>query len=248
MKYVCFGKTPLYERERLAAVLAAMLDSDTAPTHWGTEDGGKREVIDLTAMLSLVEGTPSTRELYLQRRTAPSWAGSVRLSRRPGISLVGTFQTTTMFDMLDDAFCPDVAVAWLGPELPQSWSDVDERDVCYIAACASLAPVDYYRVGPRGLSLRTVFGPHYVDQFGRDALLDTPATLTELEWGGVRIELTSGRFDEHLDEALATWRAAMTHLEPAGIFAPPKIDEERHRIRLQTTRPGGGPSAVSSPR
>ncbi len=80
--------------------------------------------------------------------------------------------------------------------------------------------------GPRGLALRSYFGEHFIKLFGEELLLTVPppARCDVIRPGElVRIDLCERPWTADAKTAAASWRAAMAHLEPAGVFAIPQI-------------------------
>jgi hypothetical protein len=72
--------------------------------------------------------------------------------------------------------------------------------------------------------------------------------VAELDWGGIRIDLTDDMLSAEPDQLVDTWLAAMRHLESAKLIATPKFDEDgrtvefepsSHWVNLQST-PGRG--------
>ena len=104
-----------------------------------------------------------------------------------------------------------------------------ESDLAVIVTGSYLG--SYHRLGPQALGTRTTFGPHYVEQFGRERLLSTPVHVTELDWGGIQLDLVEEPWTASMEDLVGAWRRGMEHLAPAGIFAEVQIDEERKRIR-----------------
>ncbi|MEZ5119957.1 MAG: hypothetical protein R2686_08660 [Candidatus Nanopelagicales bacterium] len=137
---------------------------------------------------------------------------------------------------LDAVLVPDISIVKFGKDAPHldngqpTWSTDSERLLHRVNSCTP-AYSDYFRIGPRGLGTRTTFGPHYVEQFGRERLLSTPVHVTELEWGGIQLDLVEEPWNASEEDLVAAWERGMEHLAPAGIFAEVKIDEERKRIR-----------------
>ncbi len=110
---------------------------------------------------------------------------------------------------------------------------------------SSLAPRDYYRQGPRGLTMRTWIGPHYVSQFGDERLRTTPVDVAATRWGGYRLDLVPEPWDADLPTLLAAWRRGMAHLAVAGVLALPVV--RAGRVRDWTCGPGcavGGTAAA----
>jgi hypothetical protein len=72
--------------------------------------------------------------------------------------------------------------------------------------------------GINGLSTRTYFGPNYIEQLGREFLMATPALVTELAWGGIRIDLHERPWEATPQELLAVYHPAMRHLRQSPVL------------------------------
>lgn len=123
-------------------------------------------------------------------------------------------------DRLCEVLTPDVAFVNNLVVPPPGSNDDDARLQSVMNLAARATPEKYRNVGPGGLAMRTHFGPFLVAQIGRERLLSLPAPtrVTELAWGGVRIDLVPEPWlasQASLRQAFATTRA---HLEPAQFF------------------------------
>lgn len=232
IKYRSAGTMPLFDASNLAGALKVLSESDVAATHWSSSDGGPRVPFDADDITALVDGSPSNHAVYVFRSTNPRWEFSASLSRRPFLFFDGDASdsadvsaiATTLVE-LDNLYEPDISSTWFGPELEWTWSTPHQRDLLRLLHAVLLAPSDYYRMGPGGLGVRTLLGPHYVKQFGRDRLLGTPVHIMELAWGGVRLDLVEDPWNTSMERLVDAWRRGMEHLSPAGIFADVEIDE-----------------------
>lgn len=78
-----------------------------------------------------------------------------------------------------------------------------------------------------GLSWRTVFGPHYIKHLGRDFLLNIPnVIITELDWGGIRIDLAEKPWELSYDELYEIWKPAYDYLSTSEYYATEEIDKD----------------------
>ena len=138
----------------------------------------------------------------------------------------------TLFEFTDklvQIFKPDVASIHIDPPLPvDPWETALEAVTAQVAYSSYLVPVDYFKVGPKGLAMRTYFGPHYVKQFGQALLMSTPSTQTTLQpWGGVRLDLSETPWTLTEHELVENWQTAMAHLRPAKVFAEVEVYQNR---------------------
>lgn len=233
--YSAFGLTPLFEPPHLAALVKTLISSDVGPTHWSTSDGGAKTPIAVDDIVSVAHGVPSTIGMFLSRRSSPKTDVDLDLGRRPSVTLQA-FANGSEFQgiaglshTLDSVFHPDLSACWTAQRTQRPWENTLERDLAVIVTGSYLG--SYHRLGPQALGTRTTFGPHYVEQFGRERLLSTPVHVTELDWGGIQLDLVEEPWTASMEDLVGAWRRGMEHLAPAGIFAEVQIDEERKRIR-----------------
>jgi uncharacterized protein YjbI with pentapeptide repeats len=111
-------------------------------------------------------------------------------------------------------------IVWSRPGLSKQDAKLDRL----MDSCGVVYPREFRPNGPLGLGLRTYFGADVLDFIGRDTLLAAPARATELDWGGIRIDLW--KEVEELDGSVALvhrWKTAMDYFEPLDVFAHPTI-------------------------
>ncbi|MBN1046989.1 hypothetical protein DVW08_16780 [Clostridium botulinum] len=83
----------------------------------------------------------------------------------------------------------------------------------------SEAPVSFLPDGPLGVSLRTYFNEEIINLFGREFLLNTPAYVKELKWGGIRIDLVKEPWNIDMKVMFDSWRKVMKYLNEANVFS-----------------------------
>lgn len=226
------GGRPFYHREVLAAVVGALAaDPLFAPQTWGL-DARSAFPFDARKVASAAEGSPSFYMLQLRRKKRIRHDSLVHLSDKPGLVVEPPPKTPPadrrhLFDLGDAlaaAYQPDIGWAHI---FVRPGPDVDEDAATNKLMDASVvgSGLEYDESGPGGLGLRTYLGPRVVEAVGRQLLLSTPAHVTELSWGGVRLDLAAEPWDAVRGELLAAWRAATEHLRPARVFSEARLDE-----------------------
>ena len=69
------------------------------------------------------------------------------------------------------------------------WNTERERLHKWMNMCAQPIPVRFLPSGPLGIGTRTYFSSHVLDMFDKELLVNSPAVVSELNWGGVCIDL-----------------------------------------------------------
>jgi hypothetical protein len=215
-----------------------------APTAWGLSERSKepysREAI-WERLFSDGEQPFSQTRLYLHRNKAPKYSASLSLGDRPRVAFeldpkLTEARREEVFRFGDDLaanFRPDIGITHIWsravPEQgdERAWAVDDARDAELLFSSALLAPVDYFDTGPSGFGMRTYLGPHYVEQFGRERIESLPLVVTKQGWGGYRVDLVAERWKADVATLLAAWRAGMSHVKEAGVFAEPIVRNGR---------------------
>jgi hypothetical protein len=220
------GDRPLFRQDVLRPVLEAIqADPALAAEEWGLDEQSLRP-IDLDQAASVARGVSSPHMLRLQRGKRVRQSTLIRLNRYPAVITEVPPATPPqdwhhLFefgDPLARAFRPDVAWVHVFRTDGEPVSGGDPRRFEMDMGVTGSGPV-YDEDGPGGLGMRTYIGPHLVEAFGRDRLLSTPVPSTELDWGGVRLDLVERPWEAPEAELLAAWQAAMSHLRPAEVFS-----------------------------
>lgn len=234
------GTNPL-NNEALFTELLDIIESYTefAPQFWSLAERGKLSY-NRDDILNIVRGitTRMTCErIYLKRNKAAKYVGSIGVMPKQYINFefdpkLNSKHYPALFEFADrlvQVFKPDVASVHIDtPVYPRPFESSEHKNSRAVSSTASLAPVDYFDVGPKGLAMRTYLGPHYVKQFGRELLLSTPKTQTELQtWGGIRLDLSEAPWDLTEKALIEHWQTAMTHLRPAKVFADLEVYQNR---------------------
>ena len=116
------------------------------------------------------------------------------------------------------------------------WVTDEDRILRWMSFCAQPIPVRFRANGPLGLGTRTYFGGEILSLIDHSLLLATPASVTELPWGGIRIDLADDLWDLDQSTLLQRWQRAMEHLAPSGIFAEPVFDKDNRTVDFKPSR------------
>jgi hypothetical protein len=227
------GGRPFYLREVLAPVVEALGASPLfAPESWGLNEQSSFP-FDAEEVSAVAEGKPAFYMLQLRRKKRLKHTAVIRLSNKPGLIVELPPATPAadwrhlfeLGDTLADAYRPDIGWAHLFSKTGPPATDEDHATQLLMDACVVGSGADYDNAGPGNLGMRTYVGPRIVEMVGRDLLLSTPAEVTELAWGGVRLDLVAEPWAAERAALLAAWRGATEHLRPARVFSKVELDE-----------------------
>ena len=226
------GTTPLFRVNVLTAILDA-LESDPllAPESYSTQERTNLPYRRSEVLSIIQDEQPCAKDIFIRhskptRYEAMLVVGSapyVRVNFDPKIARKHWAAFFALADKLVAAFRPDVATVHIWHPWKDPPTDPDDADLLLTARCANLIPASYYKGGPRGLAMRTYFGPHYIAQFGRAFLLDTPAVVTEGPADKLRIDLEKDPWALDVPSLLAAWRRAMAHMRQSPVLATVQV-------------------------
>lgn len=92
--------------------------------------------------------------------------------------------------------------------------------------CGQPYSAEFRSNGPFGVGLRTYFGEQLIEMFGRDFLMNTPAHVVGLEWGGIRIDLVEEPWKIDETTLMEKWKEVMAYLGQKDLFAKYEIRED----------------------
>lgn len=98
--------------------------------------------------------------------------------------------------------------------------------------CSQPTPAKLIANGPYGIGMRNYFGSDIIELFGRDILQNAPAVVSELKWGGLRIDLADKPWKADPEKLLNNWTKIMNKLEPPHLFSKPDFDDKESIIRF----------------
>lgn len=234
IRFEMTGEQPFYERTVLAPVIEALCaNASFVPEEMGLGEHSGRP-FDIAEALLNAGGKSSQHMLRLERKSRLNHTTLVRLNNMPGLIVELSKATPAadwrqLFDLADslaEAYRPDIAWVHLYSSVEPPVDSDEDKTQALMDAVVVGSGINYMDDGPGGLGLRTYVGPRLVDLIGRDLLLSTPVSLTELSWGGVRLDLVAEPWQATQSELHAAWLGATAHLRPAGVFSEAVIDED----------------------
>jgi hypothetical protein len=221
------GEGHLYQRDALSPIIQTLAAAPLfAPETWGLDERSAFP-FDLKRAISNANGKASQFMLQLRRKRRLKYTAFIRLSDRPAFAIELSEKTPAadwphlfaLGDLLTAAYQPDIAWAHLFAKVKPPLTSTEGETQRLMDIGVGAFDHHYIDYGPGGLGLRTYFGPRIISLFGRDLLLSTPAQITELDWGGIRLDLVAEPWKAAQGDLRAAWRAAMEHLRPAQVFA-----------------------------
>ena len=87
----------------------------------------------------------------------------------------------------------------------------------------------FLTITPR-IGARTYFSGHILEMFDKELLQNSPAVVSELDWGGLCIDILNNPLESDSDTLLDNWLQVMKYLEPAQVMAIPSFDEDQMGI------------------
>lgn len=233
LKFIMIGDQPFYDRDTLVAVVQGMgKHSLLVPSSWGLDERATHPYDEARIALAAT-GKSSPNILQLKRKERIQHSTFIRLSKRPGLTMEADHpkpedwsELFALGDTLAQVYHPEIAwVHGFSNTQPPVTNEMERAQFLLDSAVSGARP-KYDDQGPRGLGMRTYFGPHLVDLLGRERLIGSPGVVCELDWGGIRIDLVEQPWDVSQSELLQSWQAAMDHLRPTQVFAEVTQDEK----------------------
>ena len=221
------------------------------PEQWGYEERGGSK-FDRDEVLGEIP-TPGSI-LFFRRRRGIRQEILMSLGNRPRLKWDFTPPPSTdgwpeIFGIaaeLADAYQPDFSFVRAKVDLELDQSDEASRTQYLMDSPGDCSPVWYRKEGVSGLGIRTIFGPLTADQVDRDRLhsLPKPATVRDLKWGGVLVDLMPDPWSRQMAELRTSWVACMKHLMPSDFFTKTTLQPNGAIKREVPAKPGWDPGGL----
>lgn len=227
----------LEERAALDQLLSVFESDDKfVPALWGNNEMirlnyNRNELIERVSLKQ-----PKFSEIYLHRDKTVRYSGHFDLTLTKRSFLSFTFDKSmhqknwSTYFMLSDQIAeivkPRFGVTHIFWPAQTPWKTEIERMQKWMNLCSYPVPVKFFPNGPLGLGMRTYLGGDVLEMFDREILSDIPAVVTDLSWGGIRIDLAENPWELDSEELLNNWMKVMQHLEKAHLFAIPSFDRD----------------------
>ncbi|MGG4552085.1 hypothetical protein [Paenibacillus humicus] len=208
------------------------------PNQWGDSELTKVDYNRPEILEKVINN--KTSEVYLHRNNAVKYTAQFDLDLNvrsifdfEAHKLMSSKFWPAFFDLSDELATvsePNFGVTHIfwPPTIP--WETDEQRIHRWMNLASSPVPVEFHPNGPLGVGMRTYFGGYVLEMFGRDFLMNTPAIVTELEWGGIRIDLSEKPWELELNELILIWSRVMDYLETSNVLAIPQFREDKRTV------------------
>lgn len=206
------------------------------PTHWGHDERirlnyDREEVIE-----KIIREKFS--ELHLHRTSSVEYSGYFNLNVSFNSFLQMKFKSIpknmwSQFFELSDCLAAEIhprfGITHMFWPSVIPWQNERQRLHRWMNFSAQTAPVNFGPVGPLGLGNRTYFGNEMIQLFGKEVLHEAPASIKDLAWGGLRIDVVDPLWGASPDELLDSWLVAMEYFKTTELLAIPifNINDKR---------------------
>ncbi|WP_087996984.1 hypothetical protein, partial [Bacillus mycoides] len=230
--------TVSFNREEILGRLLDVFESNEkfAPTHWGNCETIRVEY-NREEIIEKVISERRVSEVHLYRDKSVNYRGSFEVNWSHRSFLQFEFHKSIpkklwsafleLSDQIAEIVKPCYGVTQIFWPLSYPWNTKRERLHMWMEISSQPIPVRFLPNGPLGMGARTYFGGHILEMFGRDLLLNSPAVVSELNWGGMCIDLLKNPLEADIDTLLDSWLHVTEYLEPAQVIAIPSFDEDR---------------------
>ncbi|MBJ8117797.1 MULTISPECIES: hypothetical protein [Bacillus] len=230
--------TVAFNEEEILNRLLDVFESNEkfAPTHWGNcetvqVEYNRQEIIEKVILEQRVS------EVHLYRDKSVIYRGSfkIKLNRRSYLEFefhksIPKKLWCAFFELSDqiaEIAKPSFGVAHVFWKANYPWNTERESLHMKMNISSLPIPVRFLPNGPLGVGARTYFSSYILEAFDKKLLLNSPGVVSELNWGGLSIDLLQNPLEAHIDTLLDSWLSVMNHLEPAQVIAIPRFHESR---------------------
>lgn len=206
---------------------------EMAPTHWGINER-PRFKYDRQEILNKVVNEGEI-EIFLHRSKEPKYTcyfdtrNEDRYRNYFGIEFnisMNKKYWQSVFEFSDEVAIivkPRFGVSGLVWEEPEKITCKRDELLLMMLYTSQEAPIHFPKYGPSGVGMKTYFSKEVLKLFTKELLMGAPAVVTELKWGGIRIDLSEKQWKDDPEEILETYQKVMNHLEKSKLLAIPTI-------------------------
>lgn len=211
-----------------------------APSHWGLNERKMKPFSKREVLANAAPSPGRSSEIYLQRQKVVKYKGDFDFANEPYFEfdfpppVAARWPDFLRFsDQVASAVKPSFAILHIVRSRPSEWKTQTERLIAWMSSAAFAIPRFFYQFGPMGVGMRTYFGQDVLQLFGRDLLLSSPAQVQELDWGGIRLDLSDDLWNTSDDEVADRWKKVMDHLAPSRALAEPVFDKDHSGVEFK---------------
>lgn len=223
------GGLPLFDVGPRSALVDALESAGFGPEALSFEDESGLEPFVRDDALQTIPG-PSQRTMLLVRRRDPAYDMVVGLGWLPKLYFESLWMPQALFELSDaiaSACRPDMGWAFVPRPVDPPFATESQKIAARYDRGTGAGGTLLVERGPAGLGMRTYFGPRALAQLpgARLHALPAPAIVSDLPWGGVRVDLLDAPFSADDATLVRAYAAAMGALEPSGFFASTEVSE-----------------------
>jgi hypothetical protein len=207
-----------------------------SPTHWGNSEQIKVEY-DRNEIIEKIS-EKSISEVFLHRDRTVKYTGSFKVNNMSPRSYLNFDFHKSMpkkmwpaFFELSDKIAgiikPSFGVTHIFWPPIYPWSNDNDRNHIWMNLCSYPVPVKFLQNGPMGVGTRTYFSRHILEMFGKSLLKNATAVISELDWGGMSIDIIEKPWDADVSVLLDNWLKVMNYLGASDVIAIPSFDKSR---------------------
>ncbi|UNL83216.1 hypothetical protein [Priestia koreensis] len=206
------------------------------PMHWGNDETVRVEY-NREEILEKVVLERRVSEVYLYRDKSVQYTGrfQVNWSHRSFLELEFHKSIPQKFwsaffeisDQIAETAKPCFGVSQIFWPLAYPWNSEHDQLQMWMEISSQPIPVRFLPNGPLGVGARTYFSNYILEMFDKEFLLNSPAFVSQLDWGGIRIDLLDNLSDRDINTLLDRWLNVMDYLKSTQVMAIPSFDEDR---------------------
>ncbi|NFG40686.1 pentapeptide repeat-containing protein [Clostridium botulinum] len=225
-----FPKELLSNEENINSLLDLFENEEKfLPTHWGTFERPKFKY-DRYEILNKVLNEKKDM-IFLHRNKAPKYTCYFDLSNKDDLCNYFTVQFNNktpkkywddiyeFSDKIAEVIKPRFGVSGLVYNAPIYIKSKLDELLNLMLYTSQESQADFPKCGVRGLGMKTYFGDSLLNLYGKDIIMDIPAVINRLKYGGVSIDLSENHWLEESEILFNSWKICMEYLNKFDILA-----------------------------
>ncbi|WP_433595193.1 hypothetical protein [Lysinibacillus xylanilyticus] len=234
---IMYPTVSLNTEEKLGCIMDLLESNEKfTPTYWGNDERVKLKY-NRDEIFEKVISEKRVSELYFYRDKSVKYSGRFNVNWSHRSFLKFDFHKTMSSKMwpaffelsnqLAEIVKPCFGITHIFWPSSYPWNTEQERLQMWMNRCSYPVPVKFLPNGPLGIGTRTYMGSHVLEMFGKDFLLKSPGVVSELNWGGICLDILEKPFEASAESLLNNWVNIMGYLDSAQTIAIPSFDEDR---------------------
>ncbi|WP_200956150.1 hypothetical protein [Paenibacillus sp. Root52] len=205
------------------------------PTIWGNSETTRAIYNRDEIIQKATYDMPQIAEVHLRRDKMTKYSGYFDLHANLRSFLNFSFDKSMnrkywgdffeLADQIAEIVKPRYGVTHISWRAVTPWHTEKERIHKWMNLSSYPVPVKFLPNGPLGLGMRTFLSGDILEMFGKNVIINTPAYIKELSWGGIRIDLVDDPWESDLEHLLERWLEVMEYLNKAEVIAVPNFED-----------------------